>query len=119
MKASTITGLLVLVFVMFGCHEESPSTDPVASVIKLDIVSGTEVYLGGDQIALSEIENALKALADQLDVYLVYEVAPENPAPIYLDVMQQIRNAGITGISSAESQVEGRSVQFYKPVLNS
>ena len=106
MKASAISGLLALVFIMIGCHEEASSTGPVASVVKLDIVSGDEVYLGGDQIALSEIENSLKVLTNQLDVYLVYEVAPETPTPVYLDVMQQIRNAGISGVTSSASQEE-------------
>ena len=119
MKTSAITGLLALVFIMIGCQEEVSSTGPIASVIKLDIVSGDEVYLGGDQIAVSEIETSLKTLTNQLDVYLVYEVAPDTPTPIYLDVMQQIRNAGISGVTSSASLEEETSVQFYKPVLNS
>ena len=120
MKVPQLTCLLFFALALSGCHEESPSTSPVAAVIKLDIVSEDEAYLGGDRVALGEIEESLKTLATQLDVYLIYEVAPDTPAPIYLDVMQQIRNAGISGITSYSRQNgdEKTSMTFYKPVLN-
>ena len=122
MKASSLLGFLLFVAIFNGCNQPNTSIDPVATVLKLDVLASDQIRLAGEVVRLDDLQQELQGHIEQAPVYVVLNLDAHMPMDIYHEVMKQVRDTDIAGLSISPTDTsleEAVAVNFYQPVLDS
>ncbi|MEM8484327.1 MAG: hypothetical protein AAF564_02200 [Bacteroidota bacterium] len=119
MKHIWLLHLLLLAVLFSSCEQADSLTNPVASVVKMEVVSAAQIYLAGHPVALNEIHDQLGLLSAQTEVYVSLKFAMDTPMDLYNSIMQQVRDSDIKGLAmSATDELDEEAVlAFYRPTL--
>lgn len=121
MKRIWLLNFLMLAPLLSSCQPEEPLINPVASVMKMDVVSAEQIYLAGKPVELSEIHTQLKQHSADTDVYVLVYFSMDIPMGVFENVLQQVNNADVKGMAmSATGELDEEvMLSFYRPTLGS
>ena len=121
MKRIWLINTLFLALLISSCQPEDPLIQPVASVVKMDVVSAEQIYLAGKPVGLSEIHAHLEQHSPHTDVYVLINFSMDISMGVFENVLQQVKNADVKGLAmSATGELDEEAMlSFYRPTLGS